>query len=537
MKFIFRKISSVTQNFAVFFVIANLLLLASNIPLILRYLNTPSGMIFNFSHTFWDHDYNLYLSAIMQGKHGFALYHDAVTSEPTTSGIFYIFYTYLGKITSIFDFSAALSYHLARIFSIELFFLLLWVLSQTLLGKKFGFLGSILAVTAGISPPVLFKEQLNISLAIPWWTNFDALERLNALPHYVVAYDFLLLTIILMIYFFRSKKMNYAFTAGMLILTGGIVFPAVLIPIGAALPLTIVFLMFKKLDKVRIFGAFIIVLFAIAALLAVKWQELQGFPWNENFSVWQINRWNYHEPNFNYDLFFIFGLLPLLAIPALMKNLLTDNPEFIFISFWAISAFVLLPFVNILQIPKLRLVEDSHFIPFALLGAQSISLIIFKFNRKIIKMGIILFLAGFTVPVSIILFDWRLSFLRQNFLSGVFYYSADELSGMRFIEKNIPKNSVIISTTAHIIPAYSPVISYWGHLALTKNFPLKRENTISFFSAKMDRAAAREFLKSNRINYVYVGPEEKKFGFNPLFYSFLKPVYADEYTSIYRVES
>src|SRR3989338_8288278 len=544
MKFVKRILSHITPNLIIYFLIANLLLIFSNIPLLLRFLRTPEGMSFNFSHTLWDHDYGLYRSAIIQGKSGFWLYHDAVTSEKTTPGIFYIFYVIVGKFAWLFNLSSVIAYHLARIISVELFFILLYFLTNILLGNYYGLWAAFIALISTVSPLFIFKEKLEVGFGVPWWTNFGALERLNSLPHYIFANDLLIASVILILLFFKNDQVKYAVLAGILIFIGGIFFPAVLSPIGIALPLSIFFIFLRNLfikPKIRqnkkiFIGLYIIFIFSFLSLLACKYQEKQGFPWNETFTSWQVNRWNYSEPNFNYNAFFVLGILPILSIPAILKNLQSGNTEFIFISIWSILPLILLPFVNILQIPKLRLLEDSHFISYAILASQSLSIINSKLNLKFIKNIIIIFLLIITIQVEVNIFLWKISFITDNFAPGLFYFQIAELSGIKYIEEAIPANSIILSQTSYIFPAYAPVISYWGHMALTKNFSLKQENSRLFFSNQMPETEAKKLLFNNRIHYVYWGPEEKKLSSKPLSYNFLIPVYQDSNVTIFQVQ-
>lgn len=542
-KLINRISSSIKADFVIYFIIANILIIASNIPLILRFLHTPQGMIFNFSHTPWDHDYNLYRSAIIQGMNGDWLYHDAFTSESTTPGIFYLFYIFVGKIASLFHLSSALAYHLARIASLEIFLILLYILTRTLLGKKSGLLAAFLALTGSISPLFFFKEKLEMSLAIPWWTNFDALERLNTLPHYIVAHNFLILSIILFIFFLRSRKIGFAIFSAISIFAGGISFPAVLTPISAALPISIIFLIVRKyfskrkitINKRFFIGFSLIILSAFFSLLIIKIQELQGFPWNI-WTSWNVIRWNYSEPAFNYNLFFVFGILPVIAIPAIIKNLRSGNIEKIFVTFWFVLPYILLPFVNLLQIPKLRLFEDAHFIPMAILASQTISIIISRLNSKIITIGLFVVFSIISIPVIVTMLQWRLSFIIHNFPPGVYYSNKSEYNGLDYIKKAVPKNSIILTSTAHILPAYAPVISYWGHLTLTNNFVKKGEDVKLFFSNQMDDTAAKVFLTLNNIDYIYQGPDERKLSDRANVYNFLRPVYRDINVSIYKFD-
>lgn len=529
-------------DFIIYFIIANLLILASNIPLILRFIHTPPGMIFNFSHIIWDHDYNLYRSAIIQGKYGAWLYHDAFTSDPTSPGIFYIFYVFIGKIAYLFNLSSSFAYHLVRIISLEIFVILVYVLARSLLGKRGGLMAAYLALTGSIAPLWLFKEKLNISFAIHWWTTFDPLERLNTLPHYIIAQNFLLLSIILFVYFLRNQRIKLAVCSAISIFIGGISFPAVLAPIGAALSLSVIYLIFREkivnrkiiINKHIFIGLTAIILTAFLSLLIIRLQEHQGFPWND-WTLSNVIRWNYGESTFNYNLFFIFGVLPLIAFPSIIRNLLSGNIEMIFITLWFLLPYILLPFVNVFQIPKLRLVEDAHFIPIAILASQTLSSILSNLKSRFISLGMFVLYLLITLPVIVTLFIWRISFIASNFPAGVYYSNKNEYSGMEYVLKEVPKNSVIITSLSHIIPAYAPVVSYWGHMNMTNSFAIKEVYLKLFFSNQMTENEAKEFLLSNNIDYIYVGPVERKLSSKPISYNFIYAVYRDDAVTIFKV--
>ena len=194
-----------------------------------------------------------------------------------------------------------------------------------------------------------------------------------------------------------------------------------------------------------------------------------------------------------------------------------------------------MPFVNVFQIPKLRLVEDAHFIPVAILASQTLSHILSHLKSKIISFGMLVLYLLITIPVIVSLFIWRMSFISSNFPPGVYYSNKNEYSGMEYVIKEVPKNSVIITSLSHIIPAYAPVISYWGHMTLTNNFAQKETNLKLFFSNQMNEKEAKQFLSSNNIDYIYVGPEERKLSTKPITYKFLSLGYRDDEVTIFKL--
>lgn len=524
---------------------ANLVIILSNIPLIIRFFNTLPKEIFNFSHIIWVHDYNLYLSAITQGKNGAWAYQDAFTTEITKPGLFYVFYIAVGKIAAVFDLSPIFAYHFARIVSVELFIIFIYILSAILLGKSLSFLTAMFALLGTVSHPFLFKENLVFNLNIPWWVSFDSIERLNAIPHHIFGQAMLLLSVIFLVCYLREGRIKYAISSAIVIFIGGVVFPAILSPMGAALPFSyIIFILVRIIRKKKItinfqilLGLIIIFLASISALGVIKWQENQGFPWNI-WTLWNVQRWNLREPNFNYDLFFTFGILPILSLPAIVRSFKSQRIEYIFISLWAILPYLLLPFANMLALPKLRLIEEAPFVPWGLLTALTLFKTTPFLKKPVLRFGIIILFLITTLPISLTILQQRISTSKREFYRDLFYYSKAENQVINFIKDNTPANKVILSDQrmGNTIPAFAPTISYFGHMTMTDNFNIKAKNIGLFYNQSWKDEQAKEFLTENRISYVYFGIDEKKLGPGKLTYSLLEPVYQIEEISLYKVK-
>lgn len=531
-------------NFIVYLLIANLLVIISNIPLFIKIARTPPHLTYPLVHATWAHDYYLYLSAITQGQAGNWLYQDAYTSEPTTPGIFYIFYVFVGKATSLFKLSPSYAYHLATILSAELFILATFFLAYQFLGKRLAFWGGFFALLSTSSPHLL----LDRTSAFPFGINMDVLDRIYNIPHYLFAEALLLSSICLTIYYLRKRRLRYAVYASIVISIGGVVFPAILLPIVFALPLAVSVLLIRNsvLSNKFVFnlkptwGIIIILLTASFSALSIKLQERMGFPWNI-WAPYNMARWNQYEPNFNLYLFFSFGILPIISLPALVKILRSKSVEYIFICLWAYLPFLLLPFVNIFQIPKLRLVQEAPFVPWGILAAITIFKIVPK-NKSLLKALLVIIFLATTLPVSFTLLARKVEFAKNELIDDVrtwhIFIPNQEIKAIDFIKRNIKKGSIMLSDqrVGNITPAFAPVVSYFGHQALTKDFSLKQKAVELFFSQTFGSGQAREFLTSNNISYVYYGLNEKALGQErPLGYNFLKSIYQSEGIEIYQV--
>lgn len=557
------------SSLVLFLLLANFLLIISNIPMVMRFMKTPADRIFPFVHTDWAHDYYLYLSAINQGINGDLLYHDPYTTEPATKGIFYIFFTATGQIARIFHLNPVAAYHLLTIISFEMFVVLAFLLSQMILGKKYAFWGALFGIIGTISPTLLMGKKIDFPLNMPWFLMMDVFERLYALPHYNFSQALLLLTIILFIKFFQTRNIKYAYSACLIIFISGLILPSILIPAVTILPASYFLYLLINYYKTKQFsfdlriarGIIVAVITALIVYLIIKYQVQTGFPWNQ-WTKWGINRWNLGEPTFDQIFLLSFGILPLLSLPAVISAFRKNNWELIFTSLWAIIPFILLPFATPLEIAKIRLTEMANYIPFGILAAYTIFQIIPKIERVInltsdlntgdaregsqtemyrslghssgrtrkLQFIIIIIFLLTTIPVSLILLSQRIQYAKTEPIYDHIYIPKTSYAAIEYIKNNLPKNSAILSHEKYgiIIPAFTPTISYFGHVTQTMNYQEKEENVIDFYSGKLSEQKAKEFLARNGINYVYYGWQEKTLGNSVMKYPFLKPVFQNK---------
>ncbi|OGG26146.1 hypothetical protein A2960_04090 [Candidatus Gottesmanbacteria bacterium RIFCSPLOWO2_01_FULL_39_12b] len=529
-------------RFILYFLIANIFLVLAYLPLMVKNARVPSNR-FNPLVSTWAHDYYLYLSVITQGKNGFWLYHDPYTTEPTKSGIFYIFYIGAGKIASIFNLSSPVTYHLSSIISAELFIILTYVLASQIVGPKTGFWAGIMALSGTFAPLIFFEK----TAAFPIGVNFDALERLIDIPHYIFGQAMLLASVISLIYFFRSSKLEYIIQTAIFSFIGGIILPSSLLPLIFALPLILIILyrntylgiLNRKFVLNITSGIIITMLSSALAALLVKLQEKQGFPWNI-WTDWNIARWNLYEPHFNSYLFLSFGILPILAIPSMIKFIKSKTIEKNYIVIWALLPYLLLPFVDLLQIPKIRLIQEAPFLPFAILASTTIFSTISFQRKNIFRLILIIFFLSTTLPVSLSLLTTRINQSRKESFSrsnNHIYIPNQEYSAISYIAQNLPINSIILANQrmGSIIPAFTPVVSFLGHQNQTKNFSQKLLETEAFYKDLQNEVQTKNFLITNKINYVYFGLDENELVSEKFSFSFLKPIFNNQNIILYQV--
>ena len=107
------------------------------------------------------------------------------------------------------------------------------------------------------------------------------------------------------------------------------------------------------------------------------------------------------------------------------------------------------------------------------------------------------------------------------------------------MEKNTDHQTVLLAkiTASNYIPAYSGNFVYVGHVAETPHYDDRIKKTDEFFSGNLTDEQAFKFLKTENINYVFYGPQEKENSLKDIaVYTFLKPVYQSSLVIIYKVK-
>jgi hypothetical protein len=274
-------------------------------------------------------------------------------------------------------------------------------------------------------------------------------------------------------------------------------------------------------------------LFLAILLLAtfISWLHIRAGEHN-NATAWEIERWNKNTPDFNLNSFLIFFPSLLFGMPFIFSKDTYRDWKKIFILFWALTPLLLLPFASILSLPKIRLLEGIPFVPFGILFVYSRDAL-GKTKHQWIKYLFTVVLFVTMIPTTFSILFANSNHHLQKPLDPYVQFSPSFWQTVRFVNDNVPKNSVILSDqyTGLILPAFAPVRSYFGHYNLTYNFETKQKNTRRFFANEMDDIQVHTFIKENNIRYIIWGPDEKKFGPKELRYTLLNPIYsAGEYT-------
>lgn len=509
------------------------------------YANKP-GQLYPLVHLDNPQDYYGYLAFTQQGMSGYWLrYHPYITG-PVVRGIFHEYYTLAGKVAWLLHVPSYIGYHLVRLGVVEIFLVSSYVLASYALGRRYALWGALFALLGTFAPAPWFYQKIVkewYPYSYPFWESFEAIERLNTISHQMFGQAMMVLYAILLYRFFRSKRVTHAILASISCIIGGVFFPPLLpallfSTVGAyglffIQRLIIGHTVFK--DKRLILGMVLLGVCMAATVGFLRLQETQGFGFSITRS-WELQRWD-TELSFPYAMKFLFGILPLLALPAALRALHKGKIEDIFLALWAYFPYLIYPVSTLLGVPKIRLLHAAPYVSFGILAAQTVFMLTPKWKKGILQIFLCILFFVPAVQVLVVHLHARIETVLYFIKTGDqshFHLSTSEVSALDFIAKHIPKESMILSQfrMGNVIPAFAPTRSFLGY-TLTDGED-KKSFADFFFSQSVPDSDALGGLQSNDIQYIYYGIDEKKSLEKPLQYSFLTSIFSNENVEIYK---
>lgn len=215
---------------------------------------------------------------------------------------------------------------------------------------------------------------------------------------------------------------------------------------------------------------------------------------------------------------------------------------------WLIAFFLLFYFSHpFLHISQVRFFQTFVFIPASLLAApvlvvsaEILSRLLFRIARIrlqfLLLLLLLLFTFSFTLPLAAQNFAGRFTFFSD--FAYLAYPPKPWVKAIYWLRDNTKMDSVVLGAwqAGHHIPFMAGNYVYYGHMWGTLDINQKISLAAKFFKNGMDLATAEQFLKSNRIAYVFWGYEEKGYGGDIGRYAgLLSPVYSSPAVTIYKV--
>lgn len=489
-------------------------------------------------------DMRVYLSQMREGYDGKWLVSEKYTSESHQPTMLHLNYLLMGKITGWLGIDPVQAFPLWRLLGGAAMLASGYFFIQRFVREKktrvatflfFAVIGNLpMLVANGI--PLLGKQ---FSLVISWYTFLDPVKRLVFYPHYTLASAF----VILAIAFLGKDGTRDSMKAGLFALLTSIILPQGLIIIVTT---AICFNLLNLRNGVsRIVKAQLPFWGLTLISLGIILFSLSYFPWNLQLK----NDASLSIPFSWREYLSALGPTGWLGIVASMYLLILRKKEGFLVACWIFSTIAIMYLSGIFRLSnQFRWTQIDFHLPLAVTSALLLSAVTSRVRLRRIAFGVTVILV--ILPSVIV---WPVSLKSQSLFTEakiqasyplipahpyVVYPVKSFMEGIDWLKNKTSHDEIVLAgeTAGSMIPAYSGNTVYLGHGHQTVNFPLKQANMQSFYSGKFEENEMKEFLKANRISYVFLGLEESQLaGSNDLSYSFFNLVFRNDQLKIYKV--
>ncbi len=521
----------------------------ASVPFLFGMLRASSTYAYLALNPFGPADTNVYFSFMQQAAQGHVFLANLHSAEPQNGSLFHPLWLVLGWAAGVFHLSMPLVFHLARVAAgIALLTVLVRFLRQAFAEPSVRILALLLlAFSSGIgtvfSVGVSLRDMQQILLLLPtdqWVPESNTFLTLVHSPLFILSQ---LLLVLILWALVRPDSYRHALFLPALVTLLGLLHPYDLVTLAVVGPVVVLVWWWRALDRSKFPVPAIVRTGALSALGAgcvLGYFTLIG-KIEPVIAGWTKQNITLSPPVHNYLLG--YGLLIPLGVVGWTLLRRSRRPEHLLLLTWAAFGPVLLylPFAM-----NRRLSNGLH-IPLAILAAVGLHaigtwvahrLLAFRWRRQIVLamlgwiIGLGLFFSTLFAMTRAVYWEWKPE-------GSIYYTERANIAAMQWLARTTPADAIVLSHpyTGNILPAVTGRRVYVGHGHQTVGW-LEKVHTVTdwFFRTNRDDAAKQEFLRSNRIGYLFYGPNEKHLGmFAPSEKPYLTSVYANKDVTIYRV--
>ena len=524
-------------------------------------LGDPRRLMLWGEHNY-TYDYNVYLAKMRLGTEGQWIVINKYTSEPHQGILLQEFYLLTGKIGGWLRLTPPLTYHLVRIFLavgllLAIYQLICFFLKDSL-QRKIAFL---LALFSGSWPRFVYYHQgWHPALFMDWWQEMDVIRRATYVPHYLLGH---LLTIVMLLSLLK-KKLVWALISGLI---AGFVHPPSLLIIWGIWGLWIIWqlrreLIEKGLFKKELFKEGLlkkdifrdikrqivtfILLVLVTSIPLLYIQRITSFyPWKTLTDFDRV-----HPLPFQFGEYFLaLGITFILGLGGVVMVFWQKKETYLPLVFWVLSAFLaIIIFQRIPFVSEARFIQVAVHLPLAILSTLCL-VEVGEWLKKRIGQKVLIWLVCLVLFLSLpgiyVSVKGQIGFINQRaaavlplvpYPSQVMYPLKGWWQAIIWLGEKTKRNEIVLSdvTAGNYLPAYAGNTVYYGHSGETVFFDQKRFVVQRFFSNQMTEEEALDFLKKNKISYIFFGPQEAVLGYFQLYY-FLETVFQNDWVTIFKV--
>lgn len=542
-------------------------LIAANLPILHAVVTTPPGTVFQ-GFVYNPPDGFSYLAWMRQGYEGSWLVTDRYTPEGTAPALVAPFYVLLGKLGLLLGGDLRLAFHLGRLLTG-----LLWLAAVAACCRRFlprpsqRLLAFALVCFAGGFG--WLARGLGIQSIDIYNNDATGFLTLFGPPHLPLSQALLLGAVLSFSASPRARRAWLLPAPGLLLAVEGLVHPYG-VPLGLAVLAMAGALQTVRQPRQGIFLAAhwcATLLLALPALVYYQWLGRTDPVWSAVMSNNAANLTRIQPSAL------VFGYGPFLALAAVATLRLCQRRRWdeLVLPLWVVFAIT----VAVSPIAYGARFLGAVYVPLVVLAVRGLALLGARWRargganarlsigqrrlhglraltafRPTANWGrsVVLALVLVAIVPNVLLIETRSVFGRGiwsletgraiGFRQPPVYLQRVQLDAIRWLALR-PQDAVVLAspTIGNVLPALAGNLVVVGHLDLTVDFYRKFSDVRAFFSSEMDDGWRRQLLDRYRVDYVYYGANERRYGsFDPeTAGGYLRAVFAGQGVTIYEV--
>ncbi|MEA3249356.1 MAG: hypothetical protein U9Q03_03300 [Patescibacteria group bacterium] len=506
------------REWAVVGIVSVVVIALTAIPPLFGYLIGASrGLEWTGLQVFAPGDFGVYLSYIEQGRAGSPFMENFFTTAPTVP-VFNILWFSVGQLAWMFSLSAIAAFHVARSLLIPALLVVTYVATAYFLPKARDRIAAFLMMAFGsglglyFAPlfagmkPTLTGHEWPIDL---WVAEANIFASMSYSPHFVASWSLFIIAALMLVMAFDNCRMRYAAVAGAAAL---VLFSFHPFHAPTLFALGLVYLVvrrnFRGKEALRRWAVYVIFV-AISAPAVLYHYFITTF---DTFAKEALAANTCITPA-PWHFIIGFGAFALLA-PAGVVLLRSKRAEFHHARFLIVWVVVCLALVYSPLTFQRRLLEGLQF-PLAIMAAP-VALAVIRWGKKRLPVSE-LFLAAalffvFLFPSSFAVITRNVTMYSEN-RPPIFYLSPDRSAALGWIRDNTAPDAAFMSdfSSGYNIAGWAYRTVYVGHWVNSGDIKAKMEDARRFFG-EMDEGEKAKFMLGNRLDYIFVGPDERELG-------------------------
>lgn len=515
-------------------------------PLVYNYLlPPPPGKVylgsFGYPPDFWGK-----IISYQEGRLGHWLFTHKITATiPIPPSIPTIEYQFLGHLSRYFPIDPIIFFHLCRLVLSLIFLIVAYRLIRIVFEKK---IQRLVAYLLALFSTGMGTQGVNF---IELWTPISVFQRSAYYPHYLFAFIFLILSIILLSLALEEKNLKKLFLACLF----GFLASLIHAPNTVSLYLALLFYFLltvylnwrwktkpgKWLHKIYYLGIF----FLITVLPLIHLHFLtQSYPWTL-----------LAKGDIKFDLgrvaplsMFIACIGPTMFLSFLGSWLILKKKSdlALLLAPWSINYIIGFVLVNKFSpFNSQRFLQTPFFVILAILSTFALLEISSKL-KKMIKISeniILVVLTLITLSLSYSVFKKSYILNMDNFSwaeNYTYFTNKENLEAIRWLAENTKEDEIVLSDkiNGELIAALAGNFPYINiHITnLADNHYQQLEGSVrQFYQQIITSERAKKFLLENKISYVFWAEEEKNAALrSSLNYPFLTKVFENQKVTIFK---